>query len=161
MGTSNLYISDFYICDLSSGQCRDLSIISQWRKIKKKVSRSVLTDRNSPNLLDSWLFGAAMMAKVRFLANSLLKGHQRSLEAANSFFFVNNSEKRDRTLGWLHCVCVIKTRRLICNMTYFSHYVTLTWRQILTLTFQGQIIYLSKHIYERNTMMPLPILYLY
>ena len=27
-----------------------------------------------------------MMAKVRFLANSLLKGHQRSLEAANSFF---------------------------------------------------------------------------
>ena len=27
--------------------------------------------------------------------------------------------------------------------------------------FRGQIIYLSKRLYERNTMMPLPILYLY
>ena len=38
------------------------------------------------------------MTKVRFLANSLLKGHHRSLDATNSF--VNNSRlKEDRTLG--------------------------------------------------------------
>ena len=37
------------------------------------------------------------MTKVRFLADGLLKGHQRPLEAAN--IFVNNSSlKRDRTL---------------------------------------------------------------
>ena len=52
------------------------------------------THRNRPNLLKPWWFGTAAMTKVRFLANSLLKGHQRSLEA-----FVNNSWlKRDRTL---------------------------------------------------------------
>ena len=34
-----------------------------------------------------------------FLANSVLKGHQRSLEATNSFFANNSWLKRDRTLG--------------------------------------------------------------
>ena len=63
------------------------------------VSRSVCTHRNSPNLLESWLVGTVAMTKVRFLANSLLKGHQRSLEATNSFFYNNSCLKRDRTLG--------------------------------------------------------------
>ena len=53
------------------------------------------------------------------------------------------------------------THWLICNMTYFDNYVTLTCGQILTLTFRGQIIYHKNRIYERNTMVPLPIIYLY
>ena len=39
------------------------------------------------------------MTKLRFLANNLLKGHQRSFEATNSFFANNYWLKQDRTLG--------------------------------------------------------------
>ena len=84
---------------------------------------------------NQWWLGTAAMTKMLFLANSLLKGHQRSLETTNSFFNNNSWFNRDITLGWLRCVCLIKTRRLICNMTYFGHYVTLTSGQTLTFTF--------------------------
>ena len=45
------------------------------------------------------------MTKVRFLANSLLKGHQRSLEATNSLFANTSCLKRDRTL-WMASLCL-------------------------------------------------------
>ena len=100
----------------------------------KNASRSMCTHRNNPNILKSWWFWNSRDDQCAFLANSLLKGHQRSLESTNSF--INNSWlKRDRTLGWLHCVCLIKTHRLICHMTHFDHHVTLTWGQILNFTF--------------------------
>ena len=93
--------------------------------------------------------------------NSLLECHQRSLEATDSFLSVTLDCKEIEHWGWLHCVCLIKTHQLICNMTYFGYYVTLTWGQILTLAFRGHIIYLSNCLDERKTMMLLPILYLY
>ena len=136
----------------------------------ENTSRSMCMDKDNPNILESWWFGTATMTKVRFLANSLLKGHQRSLEATNSFFLsITLDWKELESWGWLHCVCLIKTRRTICNMIYFGHYVTLiwrqiltlTWRQILTLTSQGQIIHILNRHYERNVMMPSPILYHY
>ena len=34
------------------------------------------------------------------------------------------------TWGWCHSVSVVKAHRLICNMTYLSHTVTLTWRDL-------------------------------
>ena len=95
-----------------------------------------------------------------FLANSLLKSHQRSLEATNGFLSITLDWKDVDSWEWLHCVCLIKMHRLICNMIYFGYYVTLTWDQILTLTFQGQLIYLSNSVCQRNTVMPLSILYL-
>ena len=61
-----------------------------------------------------------MMTKVRLLANSLLKGHQRSLEATNIFLSINLHWNDIEYWQWLHCVCLIKTHRLICNMAYFD-----------------------------------------
>ena len=71
-------------------------------------------------------------------------------------FFANNSWlERDRTLG-MASLCLSYQDASIDiqhEMTYFGHCVTLVWNKILTLTFQGQIIYLSKRLYEeRNTM---------
>ena len=63
------------------------------------VSRSVCTHRNSPNLLDSWWFGTATMTKVRFLAHSLLKGHQRSLGTTNSFLSITFDWKEIECFG--------------------------------------------------------------
>ena len=91
------FISDFfYISDLSSGQHRYLSIMSMEKN--GNASRSMCTHRNSPHSKSGW-FGTAVMVRVRFLTNILLKGHQRSLEATNSFFVNNYWLKTDRTLG--------------------------------------------------------------
>ena len=76
----------FYICDLRSGQRRDLSIISQWRKAEMPLDPRVRIGavqifRNQDDLEQPrW-------SEHVFLANSLLKGHQRSyIEATKSFF---------------------------------------------------------------------------
>ena len=34
------------------------------------------------------------------------------------------------TWGWCHSVRIVKTHRLICNMIYLGHTVTLTWRDL-------------------------------
>ena len=34
------------------------------------------------------------------------------------------------TWGWCHSVRLVKAHRLICNMTYLGHHVTLTWRDL-------------------------------
>ena len=34
------------------------------------------------------------------------------------------------TLGWCHSVRLVEAHRLTCNMTYFRHTVTLTWRDL-------------------------------
>ena len=117
---------------------RSLPWLLHYKSMEKNAnaSRLVCTHRNSPNLLESWWFGTAAMVKVRFLANNLLKGHQRSLEATHMYLPITLDWKEIERWGWLHCVCLIKTCRLICNMIYFGHYVTLTWGQILTLTFK-------------------------
>ena len=44
-------------------------------------------------------------------------------------------------------------------MTYLGHHVTLTWGQILTLTFQGHAIHVSMRIDEANTMVSKSLLY--
>ena len=32
--------------------------------------------------------------------------------------------------GWCHSVRLVKAHRLICNMSYLGHTVTLTWRDL-------------------------------
>ena len=44
-------------------------------------------------------------------------------------------------------------------MTYLGHHVTLTWGQILTLTFQGHAIHVSMRLDEANTMVSKSLLY--
>ena len=52
----------------------------------------------------------------------------------------------------VHCVCLVKTDRLICNMTFSGQVMTLTWGQISNLTFWGQTIYHSTRLDQTNTM---------
>ena len=58
------------------------------------------------------------------------------------------------------------SRRIDCYAAWHigrdvTYYVTLTRGQILALTFQDKTIYFSKRIHDRNTIVPLPILYFY
>ena len=89
-----------------------------------------------------------------------LKGHPRSFKATNRFLPISFDWKDIERWGWLHCVWLIEANRLICNMIYFGHHVTLTWGQSLTLTFRNIKIHFSKRMNERNTIVPLPTLYL-
>ena len=64
LGTSNLYISDFlYLWP----KVRSVPWPLHDKSMEKdeNASRSVCTDRNSQNLLESWWFGTATITKVR------------------------------------------------------------------------------------------------
>ena len=44
-----------------------------------------------------------------------------------------------KTWGWCHSVCIVKAHRLICNMTYLCHTVTLTWSDQRSIFFKIDI----------------------
>ena len=60
------------------------------------------------------------------------------------------------TWKWSQCVCLVNTLRLICNL---GQTVTLTWGQILILTFQSHAIHVSMRLDEENTMVSKLLLY--
>ena len=64
-----------------------------------------------------------------------LKGHLRShydVIGSPYFFFLLITFDRNEleTWGWCHSVRLVKAHRLIGNMTYLGHTVTLTWRDM-------------------------------
>ena len=76
--------------------------------------------------------------------NSPLKGHLRPFETSNSISPITLHWKEIRRWGWLSFVCLIKTHRLMCNMTFFGRHVTLNWSQIdLWLVGTNQYMFLS------------------
>ena len=80
-----------------------------------------------------------------------------SFEVTNSFFFllIIHEWKALQTQEWSHCVRLVKTHRLICNMTYLGQHVTsrdLDLRSNFDLTLQGHQVHVSTRLDERNTM---------
>ena len=59
------------------------------------------------------------------------------------------------TWGWCHSVRLVKAHRLICNVTYLGHTVTLTWRELRS-NFKIDLPRIKTHgsmrLDERNTM---------
>ena len=77
----------------------------------------------------------------------------------NRFLRITFDPKEIETWEWSHCISLIEAHWYICNMTYLGHHVTLTWGQILTLTFQGHAIHVSMRLDEENTMVSKSLLY--
>ena len=50
-----------------------------------------------------------------------LKGHSRSFEVTNTFLAITLDWMKVEACNWCHCVPLVITRLVICNMTYFSH----------------------------------------
>ena len=95
----------------------------------------------SPNLSRSYYWWPIVMMKFQLFSSDLCKvvwGHQRPSAA-----FLSTVLDRMKIETWNkhQCVCVAHTRRIISDMTYFGHVVTLTWGQIFKLTFWGHAIY--------------------
>ena len=154
MGAYNLYISDFLY---PWPKVRSVAWPFHYKSMEKNenASRSVCTHRNSPNISESQWFGPPVTTKVSFLliaSRKVIRG-PRSFEATNRFLPITLDWKEIERWCWPHCVCLAETHRLICNMTFSGQ--TLTWGQILKLTFQGQIIVHSTRLGERNTILTL------
>ena len=138
----------FYIRDLRSSQFRDLPMLSQWAKFQLPLFpiRTFPFTGNGVGLGPQWWprrqFSSVTPPKV-------IWGHLRS---PTVFLRITFDPREVETWEWSHCVSLIKTHRYICNMTYLGHHVTLTWGQILTLTFQGHAIHVSMRLDVANTM---------
>ena len=71
--------------------------------------------------------------------------------------YVNNfSHIEVEPRSMCHCVCLVKTHRLICSMPTWVIYQVrsfdMTQGQIFKLTYRGQNAYVSIRLDERNTM---------
>ena len=69
----------------------------------------------------------------------------RSLEVTSPFLPITCDQKEIETWDRCQCDCLVKMRRLIYNMTYLGHLLTLTYLDLnsnMILTFQGHFIYL-------------------
>ena len=77
------------------------------------------------------------------------RGHQQ-------VFADNLRLRRARDMKVVSMCLSLNTLRLICNL---GQAVTLTWGQILTLTFQGHAIHVSMRLDEANTMVSKLLLY--
>ena len=87
-------------------------------------------------------------------------GHPRSPEVTSGFSAITFYWIEIETPFDVYRVCLVNADRMICNMTYLGQVMTLTWGQILNLTFRGHIIHHSMRLDELRTMAFESILYL-
>ena len=147
--TTTCISGNFDIRDLRPGQFRDLPMLSQCAKF----STTSFPHRNIS------IFGHQWWYRCQFSSMTPLKRHLRSPKVTNHFLPITFAAKEVETWKWFHCVSLVKTHRLICNMTYLGHHVTLTWCQIVTLIFRSQQVCVSMRMDEKNTMVPKSTLY--
>ena len=89
-------------------------------------------------------------------------GHVTSSNVTNILLAIILERKDIQRRGWPHCVCLVKTVLVTCNMTYFTgHRVTLTLRQIFILISLGKKMHISIRLDKRNTVVLLEIRYPY
>ena len=68
---------------------------------------------------------SSVMTKVTVFIDDPSKGHLRLLEINNSFLPITGDREEIEAWEWSHCDSLIKSHRLICNITYLGHHVTL------------------------------------
>ena len=54
-------------------------------------------------------------------------GEMTSSEVTNIFLLISHAWKKLQTWAWSHWACLVKTHRLICNMTYLGQHMTFVW----------------------------------
>ena len=82
------------------------------------------------------LLGHSWWPKVKCWPVTPLRSSEVT-EVTNRFLQITWDWEELETWKWSQCVCLVNMLRLICNL---GQVVILTWRQILTLTFQGHAI---------------------
>jgi len=62
-----------------------------------------------------------LMTQVHLLSNDPPQGHLRSHGVTDGFLPITFDRMEIKKWKWHKCVCLIKTHRYICNMTYLGH----------------------------------------
>ena len=113
----------FLTGDLRSGQLLDLPIISQ--REKSQITHSRI---RSGNFIMKWVaLGYFSWFMSKFWSMTFIKviwGRMTSSEITNRFLLIIHEWEELQTREWSHCVRLVKTHRLICNMTYLGQHVT-------------------------------------
>ena len=78
-----------------------------------------------PICLQSYRMGQLWTNRVKICTAYLSKGHLRSQEVINRYLPITFDQKEIETWDWCQYVRLGQANRLICNMTHFSHHVTL------------------------------------
>ena len=84
-------------------------------------------------------------------------GHMTSPKVTIHFWLITFDRSVIQAWKQHHCVSIVHTDRMICNMTYLGQVMTLTWGQISFFTFFGHIIHHSTRPEELNTMVVKPV----
>ena len=92
------------------------------------------------------LLGHSWWPKVKCWPVTPLRSSEVT-EVTNRFLQITWDWEELETWKWSQCVCLVNTLRLICNL---GQAVTLTWGQILTLTFQV-MLYMFRCFLTRQT----------
>ena len=123
IGAYNLYISDFSIRDLRSGQFCDLPIIRQWEK--NQIPH--LPIRPSYFIMNWVILGYRWWSRCKFWSMTLIEviwGHVTSSEVTNRLWLLPRDWKELQAWAWCHCARIVTTNRLICNMSYLGQHLT-------------------------------------
>ena len=114
----------------------DLPISSQWAKFQLFCIGTFPFTPNGVAFVHRW------WPRCQF-SSVTLKGLLRYPKSP-TIFFANNFWFRIKMWEWFHCISLVKTHRVISNMTYLGRRATLTWGQILALIFQCQQVYVCR-----------------
>ena len=68
-----------------------------------------------------------LIIKVKFFVGDPSKGHRGYSRSPTVFLPITWDPNEIETWDWCHCVCVRKAHRMMYNLTYLGHRVTLPW----------------------------------
>ena len=121
----------FDIDDLRSCQFRDLPIGQWWknRYVPLICIRSAQLNQNHNQIGYAWYPRRAVASFSVERSEVTLWRHR----VAVRFLPINFDRNNPETWGCCHNVRLVKAHRLICNMTYLGHTVTLTWRDLRSI----------------------------
>ena len=68
-----------------------------------------------------------LILQVKFLVGDPSKGHWGHSRSPTFFLSITWGPNQIETWDWCHCVCLRKAHRMMHNLTYLGHRVTLPW----------------------------------
>ena len=109
---------------------------------------------DEPNVFKIYLYLTNLNDMGEIVGQWPLQRSARVIRGQNTFLSITFDRNEIQPCDWPHCAQLVKMHQLICHMAYLSHQLTLIFDQILTLIFQGHLVYRYglKRLLDRNTI---------
>ena len=129
---------NFDIDDLRSGHFCDPPMLSMG-----KFSNPSNLRENGPVYLEICCHRQWTLILVQLVTSDLWNafwGHDDVIRGHGCFLSITHDWVKIETWKWCQCVCLVKTDQMMCNMTYLTLTVALTWGQILNWPWRSSYI---------------------